>query len=448
MRRERQIPVITVGILSAAEISFTLDSPYLENKLQRRLVGKWRAIYSGEKILLNNEKQILECESGIFLTPVNEKGASFALHSVTIGVDFHWQRSEDQVFRGDLKIIIENGKLTAVNIISLEEYLKSVISSEMSATSSEELLKAHAVISRGWLMAQSEKRNASQKGAQKFISDTRKDNEIIKWYDREDHLNFDVCADDHCQRYQGITRESTPAVEKVIEATAGEVLTYNGTICDTRYYKCCGGVTELFENVWEPVNHPYLQKVTDNTEVPEGYDTDLTGNKNSEKWILGNPDAFCNTSDKEVLKQVLNDYDQETNDFYRWKVKYTQQELSDLVRLKTGIDFGTITDMKPRERGVSGRIIRLEITGTKKKMIIGKELEIRKALSKSHLYSSCFFVEKVVEEGIPFFVLNGAGWGHGVGLCQIGAAVMGSKGYSYREILEHYFPGSVLEKKY
>jgi SpoIID/LytB domain protein len=304
------------------------------------------------------------------------------------------------------------------------------------------------VISRGWLLAQSEKRNASQAGNQKLVSDTRKDNEIIKWYDREDHLNFDVCADDHCQRYQGITRASTPSVEKVIEATSGEVLTYNGTICDTRYYKCCGGVTELFENVWEPVNHPYLQKVTDNSEFPEGYDTDLTGNTNAEKWILGNPDAFCNTSDKEVLKQVLNDYDQETNDFYRWKVKYTQQELSDLVRLKTGIDFGTITELKPLERGVSGRIIRLEISGTKKKMIIGKELEIRKALSKSHLYSSCFFVEKVVEGGITFFILNGAGWGHGVGLCQIGAAVMGSKGYSYREILKHYFPGSVLEKRY
>ncbi len=448
MRNERDIPVIAVGILSASEISFTLDTPYQEKKSQRKLEGKWRVIYSGNKILIKNEKEVLECESGIILTPLNEEGSSFTLHSVTIGVDFHWQRSEDQVFRGDLKIITENGKLTAVNIISLEEYLKSVISSEMSATSSEELLKAHSVISRGWLLAQSEKRNASQAGNQKLVSDTRKDNEIIKWYDREDHLNFDVCADDHCQRYQGITRASTPSVEKVIEATSGEVLTYNGTICDTRYYKCCGGVTELFENVWEPVNHPYLQKVTDNSEFPEGYDTDLTGNTNAEKWILGNPDAFCNTSDKEVLKQVLNDYDQETNDFYRWKVKYTQQELSDLVRLKTGIDFGTITELKPLERGVSGRIIRLEISGTKKKMIIGKELEIRKALSKSHLYSSCFFVEKVVEGGITFFILNGAGWGHGVGLCQIGAAVMGSKGYSYREILKHYFPGSVLEKRY
>jgi stage II sporulation protein D len=304
------------------------------------------------------------------------------------------------------------------------------------------------VISRGWLLAQTEKRNHTGKVSREFISDTRTDNEIIKWYDREDHLNFDVCADDHCQRYQGITRATTSVVENVIEETFGEVLTSNGTVCDTRYYKCCGGVTELFENVWEVVNHPYLQKVTDNPDVPEGYDNDLKGNINAEKWILGNPDAFCNTSDRDVLKQVLNDYDQETNDFYRWKVKYTQQELSGLVRLKTGIDFGTITDLKPLERGVSGRIIRLEITGTMKKMIIGKELEIRKALSKSHLYSSCFIVEKIIENGVTRFNIHGAGWGHGVGLCQIGAAVMGSKGYSYREILDHYFPGSVLEKRY
>jgi len=403
---------------------------------------------AGNRIILKNHESESEYYHDIVFSSGKGADASFTIHNVIIGVNFHWQRSEDQTFRGELKIIIENGKLTAVNVISLEEYLKSVISSEMSATSSEELLKAHSVISRGWLLAQSEKRKASQAVAQEFNSETRKGNEIIKWYDREDHLNFDVCADDHCQRYQGITRATTPSVEKVIEATTGEVLTYNGTICDTRYYKCCGGITELFENVWEPVNHPYLQKVTDNSEVTQGFETDLTIESNAKKWILESPDAFCNTSDREVLKQVLNDYDQETNDFYRWKVRYSQKEVSDLVKLKTGIDFGTITDIKPLERGVSGRIIRLEITGTKKKIIIGKELEIRKALSKSHLYSSCFYVEKVVEEGITFFVLNGAGWGHGVGLCQIGAAVMGSKGYSYSEILEHYFPGSVLEKKY
>jgi SpoIID/LytB domain protein len=448
MKNGKNIPVITVGILSAAEVSFTLNSPYWEKHGGREFNGKWKAICSGNRIILKNEGSESGYESGLVLSPGNGADSSFTLHAVTIGVNFHWQRSEDQVFRGDLKLIIEDGKLTAINIIPLEEYLKSVISSEMSATSSEELLKAHSVISRGWLLAQSEKRNASEKGAQKFNSDSRTESEIIKWYDREDHLNFDVCADDHCQRYQGITRATTPSVERVIETTFGEVLTYNGTICDTRYYKCCGGITELFENAWEPVKHPYLQKVTDNPVLPHGFDTDLTVESNAKKWILGNPDAFCNTSDKQVLKQVLNDYDQETNDFYRWQVRYSQAELSELVRTRTGIDFGTITDLKPCERGVSGRITRLEIAGTKGKMIVGKELEIRKALSKSHLYSSCFFVEKATENGTTCFILHGAGWGHGVGLCQIGAAVMGSKGYSYGEILSHYFPGSVLEKRY
>jgi stage II sporulation protein D len=333
-------------------------------------------------------------------------------------------------------------------VLSLEEYLKSVISSEMSATSSEELLKAHAVISRGWLLAQSEKRMAFDKGATKYNADVRTENEIIKWWDREDHNYFDVCADDHCQRYQGITRTSTPMVEKVIEETSGEVLTFKGKICDTRYYKCCGGVTELFENVWEPVNHPYLCKVVDNPELPEDYSLDLTDEVEAKKWILGNPDAFCNTSDKKVLSQVLNDYDQETNDFYRWKIRYSQSELSELIKARTGIDFGTITDLVPLERGVSGRIIKLQITGTVRKMIVGKELYIRKTLSKTHLYSSCFIVEKVSGTDGIWFILHGAGWGHGVGLCQIGAAVMGSKGYTYREILNHYFPGSVLEKRY
>jgi SpoIID/LytB domain protein len=398
--------------------------------------------------MLEKDEVSRESGNGLFLIPSDEHDSSFTLHSVTIGVNFHWQRSEDQVFKGSLKFIVEDEKIAAVNVIPLEEYLKSVISSEMSAASSEELLKAHSVISRGWLLAQSEKRNAIGTGAAEFNSDTRTEDEIIKWYDREDHKNFDVCADDHCQRYQGITRASTPVVEKVIRATYGEVLMYHGAICDTRYYKCCGGATELFENVWEPVNHPYLQKVTDNSETSPGFDLDLTSHLNAEKWILGNPDAFCNTSDKKVLTQVLNDYDRETPDFFRWKVKYSQTELSELVKGRTGFDFGIITDLVPLERGVSGRIKRLKITGTNKTMIIGKELEIRKALSRTHLYSSCFSVNKLTEGPETYFVLNGAGWGHGVGLCQIGAAVMGSQGYAYREILDHYFPGSVLEKRY
>lgn len=261
-------------------------------------------------------------------------------------------------------------------------------------------------------------------------------------------MNFDVCADDHCQRYQGITRASSPAVAKVIENTYGEMLTYDGDICDTRYYKCCGGMTELFESVWEPVNHPYLSGIADNETAAENKNIDLTDEKEAIKWISGKPAAFCNTTDSEVLTQVLNDYDQETVDFFRWKVTYTQKELSSLVKERTGIDFGIITGLVSLERGVSGRIIRLQIEGTKKTMIIGKELEIRKSLSKSHLYSSCFYVEKTGSGEVTTFILHGAGWGHGVGLCQIGAAVMGARGYSYREILGHYFTGAVLEKLY
>lgn len=448
MKNDSHIPVINVGILSATEVSFTLNSPFIESANHRKLDGSWKAGVSGGKIILKKKALELKFNSGLMLSARPGSDPTFTLHAVTIGVNFHWQRIEDQVFKGDLKLIIENGKVTAINVISIEEYLKSVISSEMSAASSEELLKAHAVISRGWLLAQSEKSTSLREGESEFRAETRTENEIIKWYDREDHLNFDVCADDHCQRYQGLTRASVPVVGKAVEETTGEVLEFKGAICDTRYYKCCGGVTELFENVWEPVNHPYLQKVADYQESLSGSRTDLKDEKKAEKWILGRPDAFCNTTDKKILAQVLNDYDRETNDFFRWKVRYSQSELSELVKSRTGIDFGTIIDLRPLERGVSGRIIRLEISGTRRKMIIGKELEIRKILSKSHLYSSCFFVEKVEENAIIWFILHGAGWGHGVGLCQIGAAVMGDRGYTYREILGHYFPGSVLKRRY
>lgn len=448
MNSIREIPEIKVGILSDNEILFTLNRPFVDNLGQLVPEGKWKASLSGNKIVLQKEKLESMHDSGLILSPGIGNTSSFTLHAVTIGVDFHWQRREDQVFKGRLMLIIEDGKITAVNILSLEEYLKSVISSEMSAASSEELLKAHSVISRGWLLAQAEKRKALDSGAKKYNSDVRTEDEIVKWYDREDHRNFDVCADDHCQRYQGITRASVPAVEKVIEETSGEVLTYDGKICDTRYYKCCGGITELFGNVWEPVTHPYLCRVVDHPEMPEGFKLDLTDELNARKWILGNPDAFCNTTDKKVLSQVLNDYDQETTHFFRWIVRYSQSELGEIVKMRTGIDFGIITDLLPLERGVSGRIKRLQITGTLRKMIIGKELEIRKALSKTHLYSSCFVADKTKEGEYTVFVFHGAGWGHGVGLCQIGAAVMGSKGYSYREILRHYFPGSILSKLY
>ena len=362
------------------------------------LSGKWKIRLAGDSIILSNGKRNLEVGNGFTLSADKADESSFTLHNVTIGVNFHWQRDEDQVFRGSLKFLKEDGKITAINILTIEDYLTSVISSEMSATSSEELLKAHAVVSRSWLLAQINKSRMLAAGGKKFNSNIRTDSEIIKWYDREDHKNYDVCADDHCQRYQGITRASTPAVVKAITDTFGEVLTHRGSVCDSRYYKCCGGATELFENAWEPVSHPYLQKIIDNPEPQKGFDHDLRKEEAAVKWIEGSPDAFCNSSDKTVLSQVLNDYDQETNDFYRWKVKYTQKELSELVKQRTGIDFGMITDLIPVERGTSGRIFRLKISGTNKTMIIGKELEIRKALSKTHLYSSCFYVEKV--EGV------------------------------------------------
>jgi SpoIID/LytB domain protein len=448
MNKTIKAPEIQVGILSVAQISFTLNGIFEDEGRTLSMTGKWIAHCSGEKLYLHDDKQNLEFNGVLFLKPKNPKNSSFVLQSVMIGVDFHWQRNEDQIFYGNLKIITEDKKVTAINILSVEDYLISVISSEMKATASKEFLKAHAVISRSWLLAQLDRKRSTGKETGKYAANTSTEDEIVRWYDREDHRNFDVCADDHCQRYQGITRASTPAVEQVIDETFGEVLTYDGAICDTRYYKCCGGVTELFENVWEPVNHPYLQKVTDTSVVFEEHDLNLSNDMEANRWIKANPDAFCNTNDKDVLSQVLNDYDQETNDFFRWKLTYRQSELSELLKIRTGIDFGTVTDLIPLERGVSGRIIRLRIEGTKRTMVIGKELEIRKALSRTHLYSSCFFAEKNYDEAEISFVIYGAGWGHGVGLCQIGAAVMGSRGYSYNEILMHYFRGAVLEKRY
>jgi stage II sporulation protein D len=351
---------------------------------------------------------------------------------------------------GSLKIIKENDMLTAVNILPVEHYLLSVISSEMSAMSNMNLLKGHAVISRGWLLAQIRKSEKLKTAGASYSSFVENDDELIRWYDREDHTLYDVCADDHCQRYQGVTKAYTQNAKQAIQETCGTVLLYNGEICDARYSKSCGGISENFENVWEPVVHPYLTSVVDNPEESPGYDPDLTKEVNSDKWIRTSPAAFCNTSDREILSQVLLDFDQETVDFYRWKVVYTQEEISKLIREKSGTDYGEILDLVPVERGLSGRMIKLKIIGTKKTRTIGKDLEIRRTLSPSHLYSSAFVVDKKnVVDGVPQeFTLTGAGWGHGVGLCQIGAAVMGAKGYSYEDILRHYFRGAELGKIY
>lgn len=389
---------VRVGILKAQEIRVVFHSAYwLDGK---PLVGEHCFTPAAEERLF---------------VPT-EKGASFTLKDVVIGIGFHWERKEDQTFCGALLLKMEEGQVRAINVVPVETYLTSVISSEMSANASLELLKAHAVISRSWLMRilnDNLNLNPQLSPLTSHLSPDR----IIRWYDNEAHVGFDVCADDHCQRYQGVTRQSNPQVVEAIEATRGQVMTYEGKICDARFSKCCGGMTEVFESCWENIRHPYL---------------------------VAKPDPYCNTNDKRILSQVLNNYDQETVDFYRWTVSYTTDELSELVSRKSGIDFGRILDLVPQERGASGRIITLKIVGEKRTLTVGKELEIRKWLSESHLYSSAFEVEKTADG----FILHGKGWGHGVGLCQIGAAVMGDQGIPYDEILSFYYPHAELTKKW
>lgn len=441
-------PLIHVGVLqNQKKIKFSLLSAF---KLQGKEYPKGDYYVEIENGLISfngNKYDQLTFEANQL------HGDKFEIKDVIIGVQFHWERKENQQFLGGLKFIatgegIEK-TITAINIISLEDYLKSVISSEMSSTNAEELLKAHAIISRSWLLAQIIKSQTLKKEKDKYRTSIETPTEIIRWYDREDHEHFDVCADDHCQRYQGITRQTTELVNRVVNETYGKVISYQGSICDARFSKCCGGIMETFENVWEPIIHPYLQGKPDNySEFPI---PDLCREEEAEDWIRNSPDAFCNTQNKQVLKQVLNDYDQETTDFFRWKVTYSQEELTTLIKKHTGINFGQIIDLQPLERGTSGRINRLKIIGTERVMVIGKELEIRRILSNTHLYSSAFVVDAFDEDsdGIPQkFILTGAGWGHGVGLCQIGASMMAEKGYKHKEILAHYYPNSKIQTKY
>lgn len=449
-------PQITVGILSGKEIDFFFPEAFTTPD-GISVSGVQKAVYAGGKIHWQ-EKEYDE----LSFSPQPDAETFFELRNVTIGINFHWERKETQRFRGTLKICIEGDRLTAINIIPIEEYLTSVISSEMSATASLELLKAHAVISRSWLL--NKLKDDGRKPEVAIQPDSTAEDspfsvlpaQLIKWYDHEAHTLFNVCADDHCQRYQGITRTSTSQAIEAVSATRGEVLMYEEDICDARFSKCCGGAFEEFQNCWENIRHPYLKRQRDyrtkaQSPVPTPQLPDLTIETEAEKWIRTPPSAFCHTQDKRILSQVLNNYDQETADFYRWKVSYTQQELSELIYQRSGIDFGKIIDLIPIERGTSGRLVRLKIVGTLRSLIIGKELEIRRTLSPSHLYSSAFVIDKETENGeeIPTrFTLTGAGWGHGVGLCQIGAAVMGEQGYLYDEILSHYYPGSKLEKQY
>lgn len=415
-------PKINVGIMARKELRVTFE-------------GVFRV--GAEKFCGSH---VIRCDAGklmwggvayesLLFEPVDD-GASFELDDVTIGVGFHWERKECQRFAGALKVIpdVDAGCCVAVNVIGVEEYLRSVISSEMSASASQALLRAHAVVSRSWLLRQLADRGKhtcaeAEEWRSTAVGDAVFD-ELIKWYDREDHTLFDVCADDHCQRYQGVTRQTTPAVAEAVDATRGMVLTYGGEVCDARFSKCCGGVSETFENCWENASHPYLESVKD---------CDAAGH------------CFCDTDDRSVLDTVLNNYDRETLDFFKWEVRYGADDLSELVRRRSGIDFGRIHDLVPLTRGKSGRIVRLLVKGERRSLIVGKELEIRRWLSDTHLRSSAFDVTRSADGD---FIFRGRGWGHGVGLCQIGAAVMGASGYGFREILNHYFPKAGITALY
>ena len=436
-------PEVKVGIVSGQKIHFSLNKPYLAKG--ETVIGEQEVEFSEGGVLWNGNQY-----SSLTFHP-QSADASFSLSDVTIGVNFHWERKETQTFLGTLRFVVESDKICAINELPVEKYLESVISSEMSATSSLELLKAHAVISRSWLLAQMKKRRDVAESGNNFFSFTKKEDMLIRWYDREDHTIFDVCADDHCQRYQGITKETSPHVAEAIRQTKGQVLLDGDEICDARFSKCCGGVTEEFQYCWEDTPKNYLTAVRDIALGIESTLPNLTNEEEAEKWIRFNPSAFCNTQDKRILSQVLNDYDQETVDFYRWKVTLTQEKLQQLIADRLKMDLGSILDMKSVERGTSGRISKLQIIGTEKTFTIGKELEIRRTLSDSHLLSSAFIVDKydIDEQGVPQrFELIGAGWGHGVGLCQIGAAVMGEEGYLYDAILLHYYQGAEIKKLY
>lgn len=443
-------PNVNVGIVSGQKIHFSLNKPYLAKG--EMVTGEQEVAFSEGGILWNGNQY-----SSLTFHP-QSADASFSLSDVTIGVNFHWERKETQTFLGTLHFVVESDKICAINELPVERYLESVISSEMSATSSLELLKAHAVISRSWLLAQMKKRREVAESGNNFFSFAKKDDRLIRWYDREDHTIFDVCADDHCQRYQGITKETSPHVSEAIRQTKGQILMDGDDICDARFSKCCGGVTEEFQYCWEDTPKNYLSSVRDIIQGVKSVGSaapaplpSLQDEAAADAWIRSNPPAFCNTTDKKILSQVLNDYDQETADFYRWKVTLTQEKLKQLLDEKLKMNFGDILDLQAEERGKSGRISKLRIVGTEKTFVIGKELEIRRALSDTHLYSSAFVVDRcdIDEKGVPQrFDIIGAGWGHGVGLCQIGAAVMGEEGFDYDAILLHYYQGAEIKKVY
>ncbi len=435
-------PIITVGLADRqSEVKGRLNGLYLIEGA-RSLSGSFHARAAASGIELFDEGgQLVACSPSVRL--IVREGSTFTILGVTIGIRFHWERKEDQAFQGNLVLADRgDGTMAVINEVPVEDYLVSVISSEMSGRAPGEFLKAHAIMSRSWLMAA-----LGQKGTPGAVMRPGQGpGELVRWYNREDHDIFDVCADDHCQRYQGITKIVSGEAARAVRETRGLVLFYGDTVCDARYHKACGGRTENYETAWEDIHIPYLVSVTD------WHDTygPVLSEEEAARWIFSSPDAYCNTKDASLLAEVLPGFDQETTNFFRWKVEYSRGELEEIIRQRSGMDPGTLVALTPLERGPSGRIFRLRITGTKGSVIIGKELEIRRWLSTSHLYSSAFVVSTEGPPGGPpeRFILNGAGWGHGVGLCQIGAAVMATKGFTAPQILEHYFRGTRIERMY
>jgi stage II sporulation protein D len=438
--------VISIGIIERAKQVYGVLNGFFELQNFVRLDGTFRAIHENGRIVLFDDEDVEVARAEkIRCIPLNS--STFTLCQVPIGTNFHWERKEDQIFEGTLLFLAQSdGTVTVINEVGVESYLKSVISSEMSAEAPLELLKAHAMTSRSWLVSMLERQKRLKKPDMPSLRSQKTKDEILRWYDREDHAHFDVCADDHCQRYHGITKVISKSAAEAVSATRGQFLVYDNEICDARFSKACGGRTELFEHTWEDTTIPYLQSVSDSVINYPPVDNE----SDAKRWIFSSPDAYCNTADGKMLQHVLPVFDQETTDFFRWKIEYPREQLEDILTLKSGIDFGTLMDILPLKRGPSGRIYKLKIVGSKQTMIVGKELEVRRWLSNSHLYSSAFIV--TIERdthGVPKqFIFHGSGWGHGVGLCQIGAAVMAVQGFTAEDILKHYFSSAEILRLY
>jgi stage II sporulation protein D len=452
MQKIDREPTVSVGLMTSAEsVGFELKGAFMNSAGERLDGGNYRARPFNNGVEIESELGWRGFSTSEYILTPAGPPASFIVRDVTIGVDFHWQRKQDQQFQGALRVRLEaDSRLAVINEVPVEAYLIGVISSEMSANAHPELLKAHSVISRSWLLAQMRPWKKARHKPSFDLRTVGGEKRLIRWYDQESHSDFDVCADDHCQRYQGVAKATSAAVYEAIRATFGQVLTFDDELCDARFSKSCGGMTESYGAAWEDARFPYLAVSYDGEEFPAGYDLPLTDEANAERWIRNSPPAFCNTADTGILGKILPNFDQETTDFYRWRVRIEQDELPELLRAKLGVSFGAVHKLEAVERGASGRIVRLRIVGESETMVIGKELEIRRALSPSHLYSSAFVVESEgIEGGAPAaFTLIGAGWGHGVGLCQIGAALMAERGYDFRRILEHYYRGARLYALY